>query len=180
MSPWWSLCTLYLSHARWSYRRRLGSLLLWACIQCVVSVVQAQLLPIVCWFFLLCPKMWSGLKIIFVLSSVSCRLLCEVCISMSCFAFSIDWLAVLMGSGAVLKARDVVDGHREKTLAFLWKLIFHFQVQLSSLWFALAQHTFPCHLMLVSLYFTWTWSWLLRCIFVKHSSHVFCLFHGSI
>ena len=28
MSPWWSLCILYLSHARWSYRRQLGSLLL--------------------------------------------------------------------------------------------------------------------------------------------------------
>ena len=36
MSPWWSLCrpTLYSSHARWSYRRRLGSLLLWACSMC--------------------------------------------------------------------------------------------------------------------------------------------------
>ena len=30
MSPWWSLCTLYLSHARWSYRRRFRSLLLHA------------------------------------------------------------------------------------------------------------------------------------------------------
>ena len=29
MSPWWSLCTLYSSHAMWSYRRWLGSLLLW-------------------------------------------------------------------------------------------------------------------------------------------------------
>ena len=28
MSHWWSLCTLYLSHAGWSYRRRLGSPLL--------------------------------------------------------------------------------------------------------------------------------------------------------
>ena len=36
MSPWRSLCTLYSSHARWSYRRRLGSLLLWACVQCHV------------------------------------------------------------------------------------------------------------------------------------------------
>ena len=35
MSPWWSLCTLYSSHARWSYRRRLGSLLL-----CDVSLVE--------------------------------------------------------------------------------------------------------------------------------------------
>ena len=25
--PWWSLCTLYLPHASWNYRRRLGSLL---------------------------------------------------------------------------------------------------------------------------------------------------------
>ena len=48
MSPWWSLCTLYLLHARWSYRRRLGSLLLWACVQCVASIVRVQLLPIVC------------------------------------------------------------------------------------------------------------------------------------
>ena len=36
-------------------------------------------------------------------------------------------------AGSVLNARDIVDGHREKTLAFLWKLIFHFQVRLSSL-----------------------------------------------
>ena len=36
MSPWWRLCTLYSSHARWSYRWRLGSLLLWACVQCHV------------------------------------------------------------------------------------------------------------------------------------------------
>ena len=42
-SPWWSVCTLYLSHARWSHRRRLGSLLLWACVQWVTSVVRAQL-----------------------------------------------------------------------------------------------------------------------------------------
>ena len=34
VSPWWSLCTLYSSHARWSYRRRLGFLLLLACVQC--------------------------------------------------------------------------------------------------------------------------------------------------
>ena len=26
MSPWWSLCALYSSYARWSYRRRLESL----------------------------------------------------------------------------------------------------------------------------------------------------------
>ena len=30
--------------------RRLGSLLLWACVQCVTSIVRAQLLPIVCSF----------------------------------------------------------------------------------------------------------------------------------
>ena len=27
-------------------------------------------------------------------------------------------------------ARFVVDGHREKTLSLLWKIIFHFQVSL--------------------------------------------------
>ena len=50
----WSLCTLYSSHARWSHRRRLESLLLWACLRsmsCVTSIVRAQLRPIVCWFF---------------------------------------------------------------------------------------------------------------------------------
>ena len=36
MSPWWSLCTLYSLHARWSYRRWPRSLLLWACVQCHV------------------------------------------------------------------------------------------------------------------------------------------------
>ena len=66
-APWWSLCILYLSHARWSYRRRLGSLLLWVCIQCAMSVIRAQLLPIVCWnyvcwFVLL--KVFSNLFII--------------------------------------------------------------------------------------------------------------------
>ena len=43
---------LYLSHAKWTYRRRLGSLLLWACVQCVTSIVWALILPIVCWFFI--------------------------------------------------------------------------------------------------------------------------------
>ena len=33
MSSWWSLCTLSLSHAKWSYRRWLRSPLLWACVQ---------------------------------------------------------------------------------------------------------------------------------------------------
>ena len=41
MYPWWSLCTLYLSHARWSYRRRLGSLLLCACSMCGVNCSSA-------------------------------------------------------------------------------------------------------------------------------------------
>ena len=43
LAPWWSLCTLYLPHARWSCRRRLRSLLLWACVQCLTSIVRAQL-----------------------------------------------------------------------------------------------------------------------------------------
>ena len=37
MSPWWSLCTLYLLHAKWSYWGRLGSLLLCAWSMCYVS-----------------------------------------------------------------------------------------------------------------------------------------------
>ena len=37
MSSWWSLCTLYSSHTRWSYRRRFGSLLLCACSMCDVN-----------------------------------------------------------------------------------------------------------------------------------------------
>ncbi|XP_066548486.1 abnormal spindle-like microcephaly-associated protein [Amia ocellicauda] len=32
--------------------------------------------------------------------------------------------------GAAIDARDVVDGHREKTLALLWKIIFAFQVDI--------------------------------------------------
>ncbi|KAJ7339429.1 hypothetical protein OS493_005827 [Desmophyllum pertusum] len=37
---------------------------------------------------------------------------------------------VLVGgvNGGVIDARHVVDGHREKTLALLWQIIFHFQV----------------------------------------------------
>lgn len=37
-------------------------------------------------------------------------------------------------SGAIQKldSRDIVDGHREKTLGLLWKLIYHFQVSLLS------------------------------------------------
>ena len=58
MSPWWSLCTLCLLHARWSYGRWLGSLLC-CCVpvQCVTSIVRAQLLPIVCWFYLTLPHL---------------------------------------------------------------------------------------------------------------------------
>ena len=48
MSPWWTLCTLHLSHARWSYRRQLG--LLCACSMCDVNNYSSasRLLPIVC------------------------------------------------------------------------------------------------------------------------------------
>ena len=41
MSPWWNLCTLYLLHARWSYHRRLGSLLLYACSMCDINCLSA-------------------------------------------------------------------------------------------------------------------------------------------
>ena len=41
MSSWWSLCTLYSSHARWSYHRRLRSLLFCACSMCDVDYSSA-------------------------------------------------------------------------------------------------------------------------------------------
>jgi hypothetical protein len=41
---------------------------------------------------------------------------------------SFFFFAFFFYPGGVLNPRDIVDGHREKTLAFLWKLIFHFQV----------------------------------------------------
>ena len=41
MSPWWSLCTMYVSHVRRSYRRRLGSLLVCACSMCDVHCSNA-------------------------------------------------------------------------------------------------------------------------------------------
>ena len=41
MSPWWCVCTLYLSYARWSYRRWLGSLLFCACSMCNVNCLSA-------------------------------------------------------------------------------------------------------------------------------------------
>ena len=31
-------------------------------------------------------------------------------------------------AGVAIEARDIVDGHREKTLQLLWLLIFHFKV----------------------------------------------------
>lgn len=36
--------------------------------------------------------------------------------------------ATLVFSGNLIDSRDVVDGHREKTLSLLWKIIFAFQV----------------------------------------------------
>ena len=39
--PWWSVCTLYLLHARWSYHRQLGSLLLCVCFMCDVNCSRA-------------------------------------------------------------------------------------------------------------------------------------------
>ena len=41
LSPGWSVCTLYLSHAMWSYRRRFGSLWLCACSMCDVNCSSA-------------------------------------------------------------------------------------------------------------------------------------------
>ena len=39
------------------YRRRLRSLLLWACVQCLTSIVRTHWVPIVCWF-----RLWSTLE----------------------------------------------------------------------------------------------------------------------
>ena len=58
MSPWWSLCTLNLCQV---YRKRLGSLLLWA--------VRAQLLPIVRW----CLWQYNAIKY-----NNNCIVLCAV------------------------------------------------------------------------------------------------------
>ena len=45
--PWWSLCTLYSSQARWSYRRQIGSLLLCACsMLCLVNCSSADDFPL--------------------------------------------------------------------------------------------------------------------------------------
>ena len=53
-SPWWSLCTLYLSHVRWSYRRRFGSLLLCACYTWDVNCSSVSTINFLC--LLLQPK----------------------------------------------------------------------------------------------------------------------------
>ena len=61
MSPCWSLCTLYLSKARWSYRRRLGSLLLCACSMSDVncsSAIASHCVLAVCYYLNLLK--WPG------------------------------------------------------------------------------------------------------------------------
>lgn len=35
---------------------------------------------------------------------------------------------LLVLAGNIINSRDIVDGHREKTLSLLWKIIFAFQV----------------------------------------------------
>ena len=39
---------------------------------------------------------------------------------------ALPWLVGV--SGAKIDARDIVEGHREKTHALLWTIIFNFQV----------------------------------------------------
>lgn len=39
-------------------------------------------------------------------------------------------LLVSLFSGSTIDSRDIVDGHREKTLSLLWKIIFAFQVRI--------------------------------------------------
>lgn len=43
--------------------------------------------------------------------------------------YCIRTFATLVFSGNIIDSRDVVDGHREKTLSLLWKIIFAFQVR---------------------------------------------------
>ena len=59
LAPWWSLCTLYLPHARWSCRRRLRSLVvvgLRSVFDVNCSSAISELLPIVCWYFRNCSS----------------------------------------------------------------------------------------------------------------------------
>lgn len=42
-----------------------------------------------------------------------------------CFIF-----IVALFSGSNIDSRDIVDGHREKTLSLLWKIIFTFHVSI--------------------------------------------------
>ena len=44
MFPWWSVCTLYLSHGRWSYHRRLGSLRSMCDVNCSSAITSHCLL----------------------------------------------------------------------------------------------------------------------------------------
>ena len=38
------------------------------------------------------------------------------------------YIDVFVFAGGPIDARDIVDGHREKTLHLLWRIIFNFQV----------------------------------------------------
>ena len=40
------------------------------------------------------------------------------------------YLHLILSTGKKIDSRDIVDGHREKTLRFLWMIIFHFQVNI--------------------------------------------------
>lgn len=55
-------------------------------------------------------------------------------------------LIVALFSGSNIDSRDIVDGHREKTLSLLWKIIFTFHV---SVWLC---DLFVVHKIQVSLF----------------------------
>lgn len=49
------------------------------------------------------------------------------------------WICLYFLEGANIDSRDIVDGHREKTLNLLWKIIFAFQVSARAV-YHIAQH----------------------------------------
>lgn len=47
--------------------------------------------------------------------------------------YNIPFNTLLWFVGSTIDSRDIVDGHREKTLSLLWKIIFAFHVRISFL-----------------------------------------------
>ena len=106
MSPWCSLWTLYLSHVRLSYLRRLGSRLLLSTI-CDVNIiiyiiVRAQLLPIGCWFYF--PGLMYEIN-------ARCWYCSEVTLAMSCLFLGemlsqIAWTCVVPVNACLIQSAE--------------------------------------------------------------------------